>query len=189
MVTGGSAGVALLRATALVNAGKKSESDSSVLVGYNIYRTDTSGYPPYYLKTPVPVTGTTWSEVLPNWWDWWTCTYRYYITAVFEDASTNTVLCEPSSDTLLVLVEGISELAASGIELFPNPANQYVNVTGKRKITSVEALNYLSEIIWTCKEIDENSLRIDVGSWSPGVYILKVAGAAGACSLKLVIQH
>ena len=188
-VAGSNTSVFLLRANALVNIdlGSK-EADSSLLTGYNVYRTDSTGTGPYYLRTPLPVTTTHYSEQLSYWWDW-TDHYRYYVTAVFKESETDTSFCEPSSDTINVFLVSTGEQSLTKIQLHPNPASQYVTVSGTTPFRSIEVNNLFGESVYICKEVNDVSCQIDVSCWTPGIFLVKVADENRSATIKLVIQR
>jgi len=159
-------------------------SDSSLLIGYNVYRAINS-YSPFTLQTPVPVTGTTWSEpvifpmIFPG----------YYITSVYTDAQNNSTLCEARSDTIFVLFIGIGEQTTRGsLKVFPNPASSRVNVTASSVLDQVEVMNLFGETLYRRDDLGVSSLQIDVSKWAPGIYLLKAKGPQVTASVKLVIN-
>ena len=186
---GANPSVFLLRANTMVDIDHGSkEADSSLLAGYNVYRTDSTGTGPYYLQTPIPVTTTNYSEQIPYWWHWEDL-YRYYVTAVFKESETDTSLCEPSSDTILFYLVSTDEHRLSKFNCMPNPASQSVRVSGTSPINSIEVTNFLGETIFIRREINGQNCLIDVIGWSPGIYLVKVTDDKQSAIVKLVVQH
>jgi hypothetical protein len=104
-------------------------SDSSQIVGYNVWRTDETGTGPYTKLNGAPVTATTYVDTYPPTLE--AGTFDYYVTAVYNDSQTGTFLCEsPGSDTVEVEFPaiGINETGSGSIVIFPNPATEVVNV-------------------------------------------------------------
>lgn len=176
--------VFLLRATALVNIDSgPDEADSSVLIGYNVYRDDGTGGP-FTLRTPVPVTGNYYSEYAG-----WGNLYKYYVTSVFNDSESGALVCEAESDTVVVLWEGVDDVASGGLKVYPNPASQTVTVTGNSPIRTIEVVNYLGETVFSRTGINDPSCMIDVSSWVPGVWFVKVTDDRHTVTLKLVVRR
>ncbi|MEK7257292.1 MAG: T9SS type A sorting domain-containing protein, partial [Bacteroidota bacterium] len=63
--------------------------------------------------------------------------------------------------------------AADWLTIFPNPASTSVTVrTSKAGAQTLTVCNSLGQVFYRGEMIGEASL--DVGGWSPGVYVLKV---------------
>jgi hypothetical protein len=107
----------------------------------------------------------------------------YYVTAVFED-------CEPASDEACVLVTGIEnpELA-NGISVYPNPARDILNVTSTSDITHVTIMNYVGQVVYNQKVVEDNDLQLSVAGYETGVYMVKVETTAGVIVKKVTIAH
>jgi hypothetical protein len=86
------------------------------------------------------------------------------------------------------IVTGIEELA--GLEIYPNPANTHVTITGK---TVVEVLIYnaIGQLIETIKSVDGESIsKIDVSNYQSGAYVFKIHTADKAIVTKpIVVRH
>ena len=87
-------------------------SDSSQLMGYNVYRTDETGQGAF-TKLIGPVTVTTYADTYPPTLE--SGTFRYFVTDVFNDSETGLMLCESSSDTITVEFPavGINEVTSA----------------------------------------------------------------------------
>lgn len=181
-------GVFMIRAKALVYTDRISlQGDSSTLLGYNVYRTSLTCIPPYSLLTPIPITENTYTDIVEM--GMFQC-YRYFVTAVFENSETNQVICEPASDTVQAMYWiGMDEWDAAKFNAFPNPANQFVTVTGKYAILSIEATNLLGNPFYYRCEINDPACRIDVSRWVPGMYFVKVTDDHHTAIVKLVIHR
>ena len=67
--------------------------------------------------------------------------------------------------------------------VFPNPANQYLNLGYHYNSKHIEVYSSVGKCIYSNINFDEN--YIDVSSWNPGVYVLRVAGRVE----KVIIEH
>jgi hypothetical protein len=107
----------------------------------------------------------------------------YYVTAVYED-------CEPASNEACVLVTGIEnpELA-DGISVYPNPARDILNVTSTSDITHVTIMNYVGQVVYNQKVVEDNDLQLNVAGYETGVYMVKVETSAGVIVKKVTIAH
>jgi hypothetical protein len=169
-----------------------SNLDSTTVVGYNIYRTeDDAGLGNFILLNPSgPVNALTYADVHPNTTEpgsqWW-----YYVTAWETNSAYGTYICEPASDTILIQFPavGINDLGNNSINLYPNPANDLVNVVSTTDIKTVEVLNYIGQLVYTNKSVNSKRTQLNVSTLQAGVYFVKVTTADGLRTVKITVTH
>jgi hypothetical protein len=113
-----------------VDAGKMNNPvRSNSAAGYNVYRTDRSGLPPYSLLNTELLQDTAYSDIIgPDISNYGN--YRYFVTAVFYNAE-NSFLCEsPGSDTVQITFpsNGVPEFKGSSILIYPNPVKGVITI-------------------------------------------------------------
>ena len=122
-----------------------------------------------------------------------TTTWRYYVTAEFQDSlhPAPPMLCEPPSDTIMITFPavGINDLTDNSLSLYPNPANDVVNVVSTNDIKTIEVLNYIGQTIYTNKDINQKTLQLNVTSFKAGVYFVKVTTVSGIKTTKITVTH
>ncbi len=165
----------------------------SQLLGYNVWRTlDNATTPPYIKANTLGIVpGTTFQEVHPNSTEP-TTTWKYYVTAVFQDSlSPGPVLCEPSSDTITITFPavGINDLTGNSLSLYPNPANDVVNIVSTNDIKTIEVLNYIGQTIYTNNDVNLKKVQLNVTSFKAGVYFVKVTTTSGIKTTKITVTH
>jgi hypothetical protein len=167
------------------------ETDSSQIIGYNVYRTDVGAQPPYNKLNASPVTATTYTDVIPlpesNYG-----LYKYYVTALFNDSQANTFLCEsPGSDTVEVQFPavGINDPSAGSILIYPNPATEVVNVKSEATISTIEVMNFVGQSVFTVNTVDSRTAKISVTTMRSGVYFVKVTTTEGVRTAKITVTH
>ncbi len=107
----------------------------------------------------------------------------YYVTAVFED-------CEPESNEACWLVTGIEDNElADGVSVYPNPARDILNITSTTDITHVTVMNYVGQIVFNQKVVEDNDLQLSVAGYETGVYMVKVETTAGILIKKVTIAN
>ena len=107
----------------------------------------------------------------------------YYVTAVFED-------CEPASNEACWIVTGIEAPELSDdISVFPNPARELLNVTSSSDISHVTIMNYVGQVVYNQKVVEDNDLQVNVAGFETGVYMVKVETSAGIVVKKVTIAH
>jgi hypothetical protein len=160
-------------------------------LGYNIWRTPDNLTTGFFKVNGGIVTGTTFTETHPN--TTLHSTWLYYVTAEFQDSlhPAPPMLCEPSSDTIMITFPavGINDLTNNSLSLYPNPANDVVNVVSTNDIKTIEVLNYIGQTIYTNNNINLKSLQLNVTSFKAGVYFVKVTTVSGTKTTKITVTH
>jgi hypothetical protein len=159
----------------------------SLLMGYNVYRAD------------LPA-GTNW-QMIHNGTDttyqdhhlstYWGPGWKYYVTALFQDSlNPGTTLCAPASDTITIMfpATGIDQLTNS-ISLYPNPANDLVNVVSTNDIKTIEVLDYIGKTIYRNDDVNLKNTKLDVANYNSGVYFVKITTTVGVKTIKLTVTH
>jgi hypothetical protein len=155
--------------------------------GYNVYRTDETGLPPFLLRNPSLVPGNTFSDNIgpvPGG------IYSYYVTAIFDDPMIPEPLCESlASDTVVVSTVGIPGKPMEGISVFPNPANNTIQIKSDRNIVLVQILDYKGETFTILREPESTGISIDVSGYLAGIYFFRVTDRVVTKIVKVVIIH
>jgi len=91
-----------------------------------------------------------------------------------------------SESTNFCLTVGVEEILSS-IELYPNPANEWIQINGLTGSSSFEVFDV------TGKKIDQgfiysNTERISTAAWVNGFYQIRVVGDFGSKTLPLIIK-
>jgi hypothetical protein len=168
-----------------------SESDSSVVTGYNVYRTGGNGLPPYAKLNAAPVTGTTYVDTYVAPLPANGSTFKYYVTVLYKNSADNQILCEPSTDTIMVPYwpVGQNELTNGQIMIYPNPATEVVNIKSDYTITAIEVMNFVGQTVYTSKVVDAKTAKLNVVAYTPGVYFVKVSTTEGMRTVKITVTH
>lgn len=81
---------------------------------------------------------------------------------------------------------GIEEGHQSLASIFPNPANEQINVKlNNTGMHSIQVLNMLGQTLHSV-QTDEPLININVASYTKGIYFITVANATGVSSIKFV---
>jgi len=175
---------------AIFNKGGNDPQGASIIMGYNVYRTDsTANMATSHKINSTLVTGLTYTDVIPlvGWGN-----YKYNVTAVMNDSITNTFLCEsPNSDTINVQFPhvGISEIGNGQIMVYPNPATDNVNVKSDFTVTSIEVMNYTGQTVYRNTSVNSKTTQFNVTNLQAGIYFVKVATDQGARTLKITVTR
>jgi len=83
-------------------------------------------------------------------------------------------------------VTGIKELGDNGeqVNIYPNPASNYINVTATKSITEIKLVDVLGKEVLSTKETN-----IDLSSLQDGIYFMQVKIAEGILTKKVIVQR
>jgi hypothetical protein len=138
------------------------------LLGYNVYRDgvkiNTSIYSGLFFDDPVN-----------------NPTQRSYcVSAVYQE-------CESPSETISILITEIPENESSGITIFPNPAQQILNIKSQNSINQISILNNFGQKVYFA-DFGSKSIQINTTDFGKGIYFIQVNTSEGVITEKLVIQ-
>jgi hypothetical protein len=164
-------------------------ADSSALNGYNVYRTAETGVAPYSKLNASPLSGNTYVDTYPSTLE--DGTFKYYVTSLYKNSVNNDPLCESSSDTITVTFPavGMNELTGGQIMVYPNPATELVNIKSDYTITSVDVMNFVGQAVYSSKNVDAKTAKLNVSAFKSGVYFVKVSTTEGIRSVKITVTH
>jgi hypothetical protein len=170
-------------------------NNSRSFTNFNIYRMG-PGETDYTLLTEVPwVEGQVAYEYFddvdatPN-------TYCYKVTAVWESA---TDYCEsapapakfsPMDDYVCVLVTDVSNPNAEGVfSLYPNPANDRVNISSSQAMKDITVYNYVGQVVFRASLSNANTTTLNTGSYDAGIYVVRVNTEGGVVTRRVTITR
>ncbi len=109
-------------------------------------------------------------------------------TVTFKAISSNCNLNEEiTAEVTVTEAAGIGDIESININIYPNPANNFVNIKAENTISNIRIYNYLGQQVIQVNK-NTNIAKIDVSSLNSGVYILKIDTKEGSFMKKLIIQ-
>lgn len=98
---------------------------------------------------------------------------------------------DPDTEQIVINVQvnftvSVNENNTIDIQLYPNPANEYVNVTSEN-IRKVEIYNLLAQKIFE-EKCNDSHIAIPTNNFKAGTYIIKIFTEKGSASKKVIIQ-
>ncbi|MEI7898001.1 MAG: hypothetical protein WCJ26_13265 [bacterium] len=158
------------------------------LAGYNVYRTDESGAPPFNKINASPITGLEYHDVYPS-----TLSgghFRYVITDIQRDPADNTILCEAPCDTLVVdYISGTGIKGISGLVIRSNYASESLTVQSDSPVESCEMLTCLGQYLFSVKAGNQREFSIPLSGLAGGIYLVKIKNASGSFVKKISVMH
>lgn len=88
--------------------------------------------------------------------------------------------CENLSDAISVsvsectFIKNNSISGNDGVEVFPNPAADRINVKADFEITSIEVLSALGSVVFSVRNIEATIFQVSTDSWSKGIYFVRI---------------
>jgi len=77
-----------------------------------------------------------------------------------------------------------NSLSKNNVKIYPNPAKDFINITSKQQVNSIEILEQSGKRISESKE-----LKINVSHLPKGIYILKIKFSNGGSSIQKLIKQ
>jgi len=141
---------------------------SGDLLGYNIYRNNEK-------INPDIVSNLFYEDSLTN-----PSQYFYHITAVYPE-------CEASSDTISLVITNLPEKENRGINIFPNPATNFVNIKSQSSISQISIINNFGQMVFEAENPGE-TIWVNTSNFPKGVYVVRIHTTKGICFKKLIIN-
>ena len=147
--------------------------------GYDVYRSDSVDNN-YHVINSAIVTDTVYvdPDLTPN------LEYYYYVLSRFEECTQST-----PSDTVTIIISGIDERVDGKLSIYPNPANNVVNMVSTSNIKTVEVLNYLGQTVYMNRNVGLKKMQLNVSGYKAGVYFIKITTATGIKTTKITVLH
>jgi hypothetical protein len=162
------------------------EVKGSIVEGYNVYRSDSSGQSPFTKLNNRLIGDTVFYDSIPE--NLLPGSFSYYITALFRDTISQALLCESTtSDTLTAFMTGVSAPYLQSLTVYPNPALKQVTISGDFPLESYQLLDYTGRLLSTVNTAGLREVRIDVVGLCPGIYFLRIYTGKGMITRKLVL--
>ncbi len=99
--------------------------------------------------------------------------YRLYSTRKFDDPH--------------VITENKTEVPENNeIRIYPNPARNEINISAPYNISEIQVFSISGKQVLVRKPISENSLKLNIERFTPGIYLLKVFQNNQVSTLKFV---
>lgn len=80
----------------------------------------------------------------------------------------------------------VNEIAVPQVNVYPNPANNRLNITMNDKINSVKIFNISGQMIFN-KNYASESVQLDVSQFESGIYIMQINDGKSTKNQKLII--
>ncbi|MBN1199183.1 MAG: T9SS type A sorting domain-containing protein [Bacteroidales bacterium] len=183
-LAGSDPGLFLIRVNAIVFFdGIQDTSDSTVLLGYNIYYhdwwTDDGTQKKFVKRNSDPVIDTFYTDYIP-------CAGDYYVTALFSDS------VEVPSNIIYEIgcVEGMTETRVQpDIVVRPNPANEVVEIESSAFFSEIRITDLFGRVRFSEQFIETKDVRLRLSVLASGTYIVTIITDTGPVNRKLILSR
>jgi hypothetical protein len=83
---------------------------------------------------------------------------------------------------------GIANVEATNFEIYPNPANEVINVSSEVAMNEIRVLDINGRIVSTIALNGESVSKIDVSELNAGIYMFEIRTAEGSSFRKVSIN-
>ncbi len=90
-------------------------------------------------------------------------------------------------DIQITSTVGVEEVDASQFNVYPNPAQDVVNINSSVNLKSVTIVNYTGQVVYQAP-VSGTDARINTADLSAGIYVIQLETENGVSSRKLIIE-
>ncbi len=95
--------------------------------------------------------------------------------------------CKNYTDTLSMQVTGLTEAATFDVEIYPNPANNLLQLKANEHITEVAIYNTSGALVYQQKNTSINQCNLT--ELTNGLYLIQLKTRQSSLVKRMVIQH
>ena len=148
---------------------------------FNIYRYIGISKPDDLL-TEIPYDGSAQYEFSDNLVDLWGDGYEYMVTAVYNNGIEQ---CESEEEVVIVIVTEVDENTATAVQVYPNPTNGLLNVSGNGTM-HITVSNLLGQML--SETTTEGNVTLNLSDFGQGFYLVRIATDKGVTVKKVEIK-
>jgi len=109
-------------------------------------------------------------------------------TATFESSMPNTNIFNEEGISVITGLKlgatSINEVTSDlNLQLFPNPAKNFVNIQSNFEIQNLKVVNYVGQVVFD-RPVDQMNIQINTSSFSPGMYFVQIQSVDGTVITK-----
>lgn len=161
----------VIRAVVLYGDGSLAEIGiPQEFLGYNLYRDNVK------INTSL-ITTTSTTDQVPSWG-----IYNYNVTSVFDEGESSY-----SNTFVMNYVFGVEEMQALDIDLYPNPATEWLFIRSPHDIGRIDIYGMDGKLI-TAHDNTGSDFDLDVSGFDSGLYVVRIVNAKGTASMKVLIR-
>jgi hypothetical protein len=82
---------------------------------------------------------------------------------------------------------GLKNNTLNAVKIYPNPANNKINIESTQASEYTEILSVEGKAVWTGK-LEEGINNIVTDQWARGIYIVRVKTVSGISNYKIILE-
>ncbi len=90
-------------------------------------------------------------------------------------------------DIEITSITGVNEVEETAFNVYPNPAQDVVNINSQVALKSVSIVNYTGQVVYQTPA-SGNDVQINTADLAAGIYVLQLETESGVSSRKLIIE-
>lgn len=90
-------------------------------------------------------------------------------------------------DVMITSTVGVDEVDAGQLNVYPNPAQDVVNINSTVALKSVKVVNYTGQVVYETP-VSGNQTQINTNDFAAGIYVLQLETENGISTRKLIIE-
>ena len=113
---------------------------------------------------------------------------KFDVFAIFDTKMPNTNIFENEGLSMITNFKlgatSIGEIAGDlEVQIFPNPAKNFVNINTNFEIKNIKVVNYVGQVVFD-REIDQMTYQINTSNFGPGMYFVQIETNDGSVITK-----
>lgn len=150
--------------------------------GYNVFRTDSTGLPPYSQLNIEVVTDTFYVDTLPV--SKIKGKFRYCVNLAYSECPFDT-----SMSVLVTPSVGLDEPQNRFIKIFPNPVNDLLQIKSEVAIDEISLWSALGVVQFQAREVNDHQISVPTNHLPEGMYWVGISTRSGYVVRKVIIIH
>jgi hypothetical protein len=111
--------------------------------------------------------------------------YKYSVQAVSSEGAISPM---SSQKTAKVEVTGVNNPLTSDVKVYPNPAQNEINISNNDLINSLAIMSITGQVVARVNDINATSYKFDLNGVNSGLYILSVQTENGTSLVKITVK-
>lgn len=108
-----------------------------------------------------------------------------YVRAPLAINSDNEVFYD-NIELRAVTTASVKDVFANNITIYPNPANNFINISTTENISNVEVYNIVGKRVLSIKNLQNN--QVDISNLASGMYMLRLTNGTSIATKKIIKQ-
>lgn len=115
-----------------------------------------------------------------------TTTAVIYVRALLANSDETEVFYDNISLKKMEATASVKDVFADNITIYPNPANNFINISTTGNVSTVEVYNIVGKRVLSIKNIQNN--QVDITNLSTGMYMLRLTNGTSVATKKIIKQ-